>query len=79
MPFIGKRQLVSQICETIVNRRRRQHQDLGLDPGLDHLVHQTLVTGFAILVDIVVPEVVGFIDDDQIVIAPVHTIEPHPE
>ena len=73
--FIGQGQLVAQIVETVVDGGGRQHQHLGFDAGPDDLVHQFLVTGFLLLEGVVVAEIMRFIDDDQIVIAPVHPVQ----
>jgi hypothetical protein len=75
IPFISERELIPQIAEAIVDGRGREHQHFGLHPFPNHLVHQLLVAGFTLLEGIVVAEVVGLVDHDQIVVAPIDTIE----
>ena len=59
----------------IVDRSRREHQHLGFDALADDLVHQPLITGFLVLVDVVVAEVVRLVDHHQVVVAPIDTIQ----
>jgi hypothetical protein len=70
--------LVAQILEVVVDRGGGKQHDLGFDAGLDDVFHQPLVTAlpddvavFVALALGVVAEVVGFVDDDQVVVAPV--------
>ena len=79
MPLIGKGQLVAQIGEPIVYGGGGEHQDLGFHPSLDDFVHQALIPGLAVLVDVIVSEVVGFIDYHKIVVSPVHPVQAHAE
>ena len=78
LTFIGEGQLVAQVIEAVVDRGRRQHEDFGFDPGPDDLVHQLLITGFLLLEGVIVPEIVGFVDDDEVVIAPVYPVQRDP-
>ena len=64
--------LVFQICEAVVDRGGRQHQHFGFHAGLDHPLHQVVVAGVTVLVRRLVAEVVRLVDDDQVVVAPVH-------
>ena len=63
--FVCQSKLVLQIGEAVVDRRRGQHQNLGLDALLMTRVHEPLVAGFAVLECVVVAEIVGFVDDDE--------------
>ena len=71
--LIGQSQLIPQVIETIVDRRGRQHQYTGTGTGADDLVHQVgVAVCLAGVVNVAaVAEVVGFIDDHQIVGTPV--------
>ena len=73
--FRGERDLVAEVRQSIVHRRGRQHQHASLHPLPDDLAHQTVVAGFAILVRGLVAEIVRLVDDDKIVVAPVHMRE----
>ncbi len=46
--FVGERKLVPQVIEAVVDGRRREHEDLGLDALPDDGVHQFLVARFAV-------------------------------
>ena len=71
--LIGQSQLIPQVIETIVDRRGRQHQYTGTGTGADDLVHQVgVAVCLAGVVNVAaVAEVVGFIDDHQVVGTPV--------
>ena len=73
--FVGQGKLVSQVGEAVVDRRRREHQHLGLDALPDDRVHQLLIAGLAVLEGVVVAEVVRLVDDDEVVVAPVDAVE----
>jgi hypothetical protein len=73
--FVGQRQLVFQVVEAIIDWGRREHQHLGFDALADHLVHQPLIAGFPVLVDVVVAEVVRLVDHHQVVVAPIDAIQ----
>ena len=62
--------LVAQVDKRGIDRRSRQHEDLGLDALANHLIEQPLIT-FALMV----AEVVGLINDDQIEVLPVEVGE----
>ena len=70
--FVGEGQLVAQVVEAVVDRRCREHEDFGLNAFLDDLAHEALVAVFALAGRVVVPEVVGLVDDDQAIVTPVH-------
>ena len=74
--------LVAQIFQVVVDRRRGEEQDFGPNAGLDDVVHQPLVAafpdevaGFVALAGRVVAEVVRLVDDNEIVVAPVERLE----
>ena len=71
VPFRHEGDLILQVSKPVVDRRRRQHQHLGLHPGLDDPLHQMVVAGIPILMGRLVPEVMRLVDDDEIVIAPI--------
>ena len=74
--FVGEGELVFEIGEAVVHRRGGKHQDLGLHAGADDLVHEPFVTRFPhFLAGRVVAEVVGFVDDDEVEVAPVDLFE----
>ena len=73
--LVGEGELVAEVVEPVVDRGGREHEDLGLDPLTDHLVHQFLIAGFVIFVGVVVAEVVRLVDDDQVVVPPVDPVE----
>ena len=66
-----ERNLILQVVHAAVDGRGGEHQHLRLDAGLDDLPHEPGVTGQAVLARRVVSEVVRFIDDNQVVVAPV--------
>ena len=63
--------LVLEIGQAVVDRRGREHEHAGLDALLDDAPHEAVVTGLAVVVRGLVAEVVGFVDDDEVVVAPV--------
>ena len=71
--LIGQSQLISQVIKAIVDRCGRQHQYTGTGAGTNDLVHQVgVAVCLAVVVNVAaVAEVVGFIDDHQIVGTPV--------
>ena len=71
--LVGQCQLVTQIVKAVVHRRGRQHQHTCARTGADDFVHQAGVTVFfSLIVHIpAIAEIVGFIDHDQVVGAPV--------
>ena len=78
--FIGQRQLIAQIIEAVINRSGGEHQYLGLDACADHFLHQgfiAIVTLSLVHTDAAgaVAEVVGLVDDHQIIVAPVEAIQ----
>ena len=77
IPFIRQCQLVLQIAEFVVDRRRREHQNLGFNTRPNHLVHQRLIARFLFLVGLVVTEVVRLVNHYQIIITPVHPAKRH--
>ena len=71
-PSVTKAIWFLQIGQPVVDRRGRQHEHAGLHAFLDDPPHQAVVAGLAVLVGRLVAEVVGFVDDDEVVVAPVH-------
>ena len=63
--------LVLEVGEAVVDRRGRKHEDAGLHALLDDAPHEAVVAGLAVIVRGLVAEVVGFVDDDEVVVAPV--------
>ena len=64
--------LVLEIRQAVVDRRGREHQHTGLDSVFDDAAHEPVITCLASIVGRFVSEVVGFVDDDEIVVSPVH-------
>ena len=75
MALIGKRELVSQISEAVVNRSCRQHEDFCLHAFFDNFIHQFLVTCLTIIIDIIISEIVRLVDHNEVVVPPIHPIE----
>ena len=76
--LIGQRQLVFQVDKSIVNRGGREHQDLCTNTRADHLIHQLQVTVlFGVFTGDLsaVAEVMAFINNYQIIVAPVQPIQ----
>ena len=75
VPLIGQRQLIAQIGESVVHRRRRQHQHLRFDTLTDHLIQQAQVTVLFFVVRAAklaaVAEIVRLVNDDKIIVGPV--------
>ena len=74
--LIGNGKLILQIHKTVIDRRGGEHQDFRLDAGADNLFHQLLI---AVLLRVAVradtvAEVMGFVNDDQVIVAPVETV-----
>ena len=63
--------LVAQVRQTVVDRRGGEHKDTRLDTFLDDAPHEAAVTSFTLTVRRLVAEVVGFVDDHEVVIAPI--------
>ena len=76
LPLIGNGKLILQIHKTVIDRRGEEHQDFRLDAGADNLFHQLLI---AVLLRVAVradtvAEVMGFVNDDQVIVASVETV-----
>ena len=76
--LVGESKLILQVIKAVVDRRCRQHQYLCLDSGSNHFVHQLEITVLTwILVVLVgsnfasVAEVMAFINNNEVVVAPV--------
>ena len=74
--------LVAQVAQVVVDRRGGEQEDFGFDAALDDVVHQPLVAALAdevaflvALAGGVVAEVVRFVNDDEIEVAPVESRE----
>ena len=83
--FVSQLQLVFQVIKAVIDRRSREHQHLGLHACLDYLVHQAEIAVFLWVFIILcssylasVSEVVAFVDDHKVVVAPVDVIQLHP-
>ena len=63
--------LVLEVGQAVVDRRGRKHEHAGLDAILDDAAHEPVVARLAVVVRRLVAEVVGFVDDDEVVVAPV--------
>jgi hypothetical protein len=69
-------ELVPQVFQVVVHRRRGEEQHFRADAGLDNFVHQLLIAafsdeiaGFVALARSVIAEVVRLVDDDEVVVA----------
>ena len=80
MPWLGERRVVAlghegdlvlEVGQAVVDRRGRKHEHAGLHAFLDDAPHQAVVAGLAVVVRRLVAEVVGLVDDDEVVVAPV--------
>ena len=74
--LICKGKLVFQVIEPVVDRRGREHQNLGLDACTHHTIHKTQVAVFPVIFTgniAAVAEVMAFIDHNQVIVAPVDT------
>ena len=63
--------LVAKISQAIVHRRGRQHQHAGLHAAFEDLVHKAVVPTVPVAVRRAIPEIMGLVDHDQVVVAPV--------
>ncbi len=63
--------LVLEVRQAVVDRRGGEHEDAGLHALLDDAPHEAVVAGLAAIVRRLVAEVVGLVDDDEVVVAPV--------
>ena len=79
--FVCKLELVLKINEAVVYRSCREHQDLGFDSRPDNTIHQLCVTVFLQVFVLVrsettsVAEIVGFVNDYEVVVAPIDVLE----
>ena len=80
--LVGESKLILQVIKAVVDRRCRQHQYFGFDTGSNHFVHQLEITVLAwVLVVLVgsyfatVAEVVAFINNHEVVVAPVNSFK----
>ena len=75
--LIGKRQLILQIIEAVVNRRCRQHQHFRLDTFPDHCIQKLQITVFFFVIFsgelATVAEIMRFVNYNQIIIGPIDT------
>ena len=67
-----ERDLVLDVVHAVVHRRRGEHEHARLHAGLDDVFHEALVARHLVVRRVVVAEVVAFVDDEQVVVAPVH-------
>src|SRR5690606_792309 len=68
--------LIAQVGHAVVDGRGRKHQHARLHALADDLAHQAVVAGLtAGLWGFLVAEVVRFVDDDEVVVAPVDVRE----
>ena len=79
--FVCKLKLVLKINEAVVYRSCREHQDFGFDSSPDNTIHQLCVTVFLQVFVLVrsettaVAEIVGFVYDYEVVVAPIDVLE----
>ena len=79
--FVCKLELVLKINEAVVYRSCREHQDFGFDSRPDNTIHQLCVTVFLQVFVLVrsettsVAEIVGFVNDYKVVVAPIDILE----
>ena len=75
--FISELELVSQIAESIVDRSCREHKHLGVYAGADHMLQQYLIAVQLIIFTTfaAVSEVVTFINNQQVIVAPVQAAQ----
>ena len=64
--------LVLEIGESVVDWGGREHEDPRFDAFLDDAPHEAIVAGFVLFVGRLVAEIVGLVNDNQVVIAPVN-------
>src|SRR3546814_3935130 len=62
----------SDVCSSDLDEA---HQHLGFHARLDDALHQVVVSRVAILMGRLVAEVMGLVDHDEIVVAPIHMPE----
>ena len=68
-----KGDLVAQIGQAIIHRSGREHKHPRPDPLADNFAHQPVVARLATgLRRLLIAEVVRLVDDDKIIVAPVH-------
>ena len=77
VPSGNEGDLVPEVAKVAVDRSGGQHEDFRVDSAAHDVLHQLLVArlshGLAVNLSAagVVPEVVGFVDDDEVVVPPV--------
>ena len=68
----GEGDLVAEVGQAVVDGGSREHEDAGLHALADDPAHEPVVAGLGVLLRaLLVPEVVGLVDDDEVVVAPV--------
>ena len=67
--------LVSQIQQAVVHRGGGKHEHLGAHSGLNDVLDETCVAVLLLGVRGLVPEVVGLIDYDEVVVAPTQVLK----
>ncbi len=67
--------LVAQVQQAVVHRRGREHEHLGADALLDDVLDQAGVAVLLLCVCGLVPEVVGLVDDQQVVVLPADVLQ----
>ena len=71
-----KGDLVAQVRQAVIYRGGREHKHPRLDPLADNLAHQPVVARLATgLRRLLIAKVVRLVDDDEIIVAPVHVGE----
>ena len=74
--FGGKGNLVAQVGHAVVDRSGGEHEHAGSDAFPDDATHEAVIPGFAALSGgFFVAEVVRFVNDDQVIVAPVDMSE----
>ena len=81
VPFIGKRKLIFQVDELVVDRSCRKHQNFRAHTRPYHLVHQPQISVLFRPLSGDFPsvaEVVAFVNYNQVIIAPIQPLEINP-
>ncbi len=71
LPFGDEGDLVFQVVHPVIDRCCREHQYFGFHTGTDDVIHQPRVAGMTLFGGAAVTEVMGFINHDQVIVAPV--------
>ena len=79
MPLIGKGNLIFQVTETVIDGGGRQHQDFGFHASPYYFVQELQIAVFLFVLFAcqltAIAEIVRFINHNQVIVAPVQTVE----